>query len=92
VNLASRGKLVVRRSGRVSTKPSEDCRGVRDGREWAKTQQGVRLVRIWRTDWPKEQPGYGHGEKVLPKARLKEFMLEHAKNYIANYAEPPKIH
>jgi hypothetical protein len=49
-------------------------------------------VRYYRTDWPKEQPEYGYGEKFMPKARLEELMLEYAKKYIANYAELSKVY
>jgi hypothetical protein len=51
-----------------------------------------RIVRYYRTDWPKEQPEYGYGEKFMPKARLEELMLEYAKKYIANYSELSKIY
>lgn len=46
-----------------------------------------RIWRMYRTDWPAEQPAYGYGEKHMPKALLEQLMLEYAKNYIANYAE-----
>ena len=44
-----------------------------------------RILRYYRTDWPKEQPEYGYGEKFMPKAKLEALMLEYAKKYIANY-------
>ncbi|MBA4389094.1 MAG: hypothetical protein C0404_14020 [Verrucomicrobia bacterium] len=46
-----------------------------------------RIWRMYRTDWPAEQPKYGYGEKHMPKARLEELMLEYARNYLANYDE-----
>jgi hypothetical protein len=45
-----------------------------------------RLLRLYRTDWPREQPEYGYGARVLPRARLRELMLDHARKYVANYA------
>ena len=45
----------------------------------------IPIVRFYRTDWPKEQPEYGYGEKVMPRAKLEELMLEYAKKYIENY-------
>jgi hypothetical protein len=45
----------------------------------------LRILRYYRTDWPKEQPEYGYGEKFMPKAKLEELMLEYATKYIANY-------
>jgi RNA polymerase sigma-70 factor (ECF subfamily) len=59
---------------------------------WLAKEKDVRVIRIYRTDWPKEQPPYGYGEKHMPKAKLKELMLEYCKNYIANYAELSKIY
>jgi hypothetical protein len=46
-----------------------------------------RVLRVYRTDWPKEQPAYGYGEKFLPKTKIEELMLEHAKEYIAGMKE-----
>jgi hypothetical protein len=51
-----------------------------------------RIVRFYRTDWPKEQPVNGYGEKHMPKAKLEEMMLEYAKKYIENYEELSKIY
>jgi RNA polymerase sigma factor (sigma-70 family) len=50
-----------------------------------------RILRYYRTDWPKEQPEYGYGEKFMPKARLEELMLEYARTYIANYEANSKF-
>jgi hypothetical protein len=53
--------------------------------------QPLRILRYYRTDWPKEQPEYGYGEKFMPKARLEELMLEYARTYIANYEANSKF-
>ena len=50
-----------------------------------------RIFRVYRTDWPKEQPEYGYGEKFMPKAKLEKLMLEYAKKYIANYEANSKF-
>jgi hypothetical protein len=50
-----------------------------------------RIWRMYRTDWPKEQPEYGYGEQVMPKAKLEELMLEYAKKYVANYEANSKF-
>jgi hypothetical protein len=50
-----------------------------------------RIVRIYRADWPKEQPEYGYGEKFMPKARLEELMREYAQKYIANHEAESKF-
>jgi hypothetical protein len=42
-----------------------------------------RVFRVYRTDWPKEQPPYGYGEKFLPRKKIEELMLEYANEYIA---------
>lgn len=44
-----------------------------------------RIVRIFRTDWPKEQPVYGYGGKFMPRARLEELMLEYGRKYIEEF-------
>lgn len=45
-----------------------------------------RIIRFYRTDWPKEQPVYGYGEKFMPRAKLDELMLEYARKYLADFA------
>jgi hypothetical protein len=50
------------------------------------------IARIRRLDWPRKQPHYGYGEKFMPRKKLKELMLEHARYYIANYAELSRIY
>lgn len=45
-----------------------------------------RIVRIYRTDWPAEQPVYGYGEKFMPRAKLEALMLEYVRKYIDNFA------
>jgi hypothetical protein len=47
------------------------------------TGKPQRVLRVYRTDWPAEQPAYGYGEKFLPKAKIEELMLEYAKEYVA---------
>jgi hypothetical protein len=84
--------------GSFGTKPEISPNGdlyIQDGCHndpWIEKEKDIRVVRIWRTDWPKEQPPYGYGEQHMPKAKLKELMLEYCKNYIANYAELSKIY
>lgn len=51
----------------------------------------LRVLHFYRTDWPKEQPEYGYGEKFMPRAKLEELMLEYARKYIANYDELSKV-
>jgi hypothetical protein len=46
------------------------------------TGKPQRVLRVYRTDWPKEQPHYGYGERFLPRKKLEELMLEYAKEYI----------
>lgn len=50
-----------------------------------------RIIRIYRTDWPSEQPVNGYAEKFIPKEKLESLMLEYAKNYIKNYIENNKL-
>lgn len=50
-----------------------------------------RIIRIYRTDWPKEQPVYGYGERFMPRAKLEELVLEYAREYVAKYDEWSKI-
>lgn len=44
-----------------------------------------RIVRIYRIDWPKEQPVNGYAEKFLPREKLEALMIEYAQRYIANF-------
>jgi len=53
---------------------------------------GIRIVRLYRTDWPEEQPVNGYANKFLPPEKREKLMLEYAKKYIANYAELSKIY
>ncbi|MCK5850007.1 MAG: hypothetical protein KAH23_03755 [Kiritimatiellae bacterium] len=43
---------------------------------------GLRIVRIWRTDWPAKQPVNGYANKFLSLEKREKLMLEYAKNYI----------
>ncbi len=44
-----------------------------------------RILRIFRTDWPKEQPVNGYAEKFISREKTESLMLEFAKRYIDNY-------
>jgi hypothetical protein len=50
-----------------------------------------RIVRIYRSDWPKEQPVNGYAEKFIPKEKLESLRLEYAKKYIANFDENNRL-
>ncbi|MBW1793706.1 MAG: hypothetical protein JRJ38_04655 [Deltaproteobacteria bacterium] len=50
-----------------------------------------RVFRIYRTDWPAEQPVNGYADKCFPKDRLEALRLEYAREYIENYEENSKI-
>jgi hypothetical protein len=65
--------------------------GVRPDPEWDLRGQPLRILRYYRTDWPKEQPEYGYGGKFMPKAKIEELMLEYARKYIANYEANSKF-
>lgn len=52
----------------------------------------ARIIRIYRTDWPTEQPVNGYAEQFMPKAKVETLRLEYAQNYIASYSlvgQPP---
>jgi hypothetical protein len=49
----------------------------------------LRYLRVYRTDWPAQVPEYAFGEKVLPRARLEELMLQHVNDYISRYQDTP---
>ena len=51
----------------------------------------TRIFRIYRTDWPKEQPINGYVEKFISREKMEALMLEYAENYIANYEEKNKL-
>ena len=51
----------------------------------------ARILRIYRTDWPQEQPINGYAEKYLPAEKVEALMLEYAQNYIRNYDENNKL-
>jgi hypothetical protein len=50
-----------------------------------------RIVRIFRTDWPKEQPVNGYAEKFMPEEKLNLLRLEYTKKYIQNFDENNKL-
>jgi RNA polymerase sigma factor (sigma-70 family) len=52
----------------------------------------VLVIRISRTDWPKEQPVNGYANQFLSPEKREELRLEYVKKYIANYEELSKIY
>ena len=50
-----------------------------------------RILRIYRTDWPKEQPVNGYAEKFLTREKVEALMLEYAMNYIDNFEKKNKL-
>jgi hypothetical protein len=46
-----------------------------------------RILRIYRTDWPEEQPVNGYAEQFLSKEKMEKLMIEYAENYVRNYKE-----
>ncbi|MCK5849885.1 MAG: hypothetical protein KAH23_03140 [Kiritimatiellae bacterium] len=55
-------------------------------------RDGIRVVRVFRTDWPKEQPVAGYWNTQISPEKCEKLMLEHAKQYIANYEEMSGIY
>ncbi len=55
-------------------------------------KDGLRIVKLSRTDWPEKQPVNGYANKFLPQTKRHALMLEYARKYIANYAELSKIY
>jgi hypothetical protein len=54
--------------------------------------EGTRIVKFWRTDWPKEQPINGYANQFVSLEKREAMMLEYCKKYIANYAELSSIY
>ena len=50
-----------------------------------------RILRIYRTDWPKEQPVNGYAEQYITKDKVRQLMIEYAEQYIANYSELNRV-
>lgn len=50
-----------------------------------------RIIRIYRTDWPPEQPVNGYAEEFMPKDKMEDLMLEYAKKYITNYQKNNRL-
>lgn len=50
-----------------------------------------RILRIYRTDWPKEQPVNGYAEKFLPREKMEALVLEYARDYIESYEGKSKV-
>jgi hypothetical protein len=46
-----------------------------------------RVLRIFRTDWPKEQPVNGYAEQFMSKDKVRLLMIAYAEQYIANFSE-----
>lgn len=44
-----------------------------------------RILRIFRTDWPKEQPVNGYAEQFLPTYRVNALILDYARRYIETF-------
>jgi hypothetical protein len=49
------------------------------------------IVRIYRTDWPAEQPVNGYAEKFMSRQRLQQLMLEYAERYLADYQRNSQV-
>jgi hypothetical protein len=54
--------------------------------------EGTRVIKLWREDWPKEQPVNGYSSQFVSQEKREAIMLEYCKNYIVNYAELSKIY
>jgi len=71
-------------------------RPARNYPDWGKGRpelvDGIRIVRIFRTDWPAEQPVAGYWNAQISPEDREKLILEYAKKYIANYAELSKIY
>ena len=50
-----------------------------------------RVVRFYRTDWPKEQPVNGYAEKFLTRAKMESLMVEYAEKYLADFSANNKL-
>lgn len=51
----------------------------------------ARIIRIFRTDWPKEQPVNGYAEQFMQKDEKEALMLEYVERYIENFTENNNI-
>ncbi len=50
-----------------------------------------RIVRMYRTDWPEEQPVNGYAEQFMPKEKRELLMLDYAMRYIENFEQNNKL-
>ena len=50
-----------------------------------------RIIRIYRTDWPEEQPVNGYAEKYMSDEKLESLRLQYAKKYIAHFNENNRL-
>lgn len=55
-------------------------------------EEGIRVIRLYRTDWPKEQPINGYANRFLTPKDRKRLMIEYAKRHISNYKELSKVY
>ena len=61
-----------------------------DGSLYIADVREPRVIRVYRSDWPKEQPINGYAEKFMPKNKVEELMLEYAQKYIEAYEKQLK--
>lgn len=54
--------------------------------------EGTRVMHLWRTDWPMEQPVNGYADQFVSPEKREAMMLEYCKKYMAEYAEMSKIY
>jgi RNA polymerase sigma factor (sigma-70 family) len=52
----------------------------------------ILVIRLSRTDWPKEQPPNGYAHRFMSPDKRDELRLEYVKKYIADYEERSKIY
>lgn len=50
-----------------------------------------RIFRIYRTDWPSEQPVNDYAEKFMPREKVEAMRLEYATKYIEKYSEKNEL-
>jgi hypothetical protein len=83
----------VHKSSNPAVAPDGDLYIADVNDEWKgkRLYTGARIVRIFRTDWPKEQPVNGYGGQFLTEERRELLMLEYAKDYIDNFNRNNKL-
>lgn len=83
-----------------SCKHSPGARYSKEFPKWAREtpesfrlmRDGLRIMHLWRTDWPKEQPVNGYADQFLSPEKRDELILEYVKDYIVNYVELSKLY